>query len=271
MAVTPLKHSIEDTYHDFLIPSDVKGHDPIELAIKAREAIADFPETKATFKQKDVFDDTESVPSSFWVPMVTLLGSWRIPGDIFTTGARGTSIYVNPKYEHRTRYADVAVQCECGEVITRFSNPSKKGLNPISDINNSHADGCRKEWRLQTRANIWKNRREIIEQSLWLGKSAKSSTYRLDTDKGNIVSYTGPLELDVQTRREKSRERMGKTINLLREEHNVSTIAQVYGFSASKASDLSNKYPVKETLNDFNCRKYGTKYPAIAARAEADA
>ncbi|SIS00007.1 hypothetical protein SAMN05421858_5087 [Haladaptatus litoreus] len=257
----------EEKYHEFLIPDPDYGFDPIEKMIEFRETIAEFPQTKATFKQKHIRGDgSVNIPNYFWCRAVIFARSWRV-SDTFTNVTGGATKYVNPNYPHRRRYADTAVLCDCGEIITKFDqkNPETKAWEIIS---NSHTDECRKEWEIQSRATLWKNRRQIINQGAWFGHSFREMTNRMDMSEiSSANGVTVELEMDMQLLKAKALARIGRTVALLRDRYTVKKIARAYGISRPYASELYRKHPTDDTLEDVITAHPSTKFTIPEAKA----
>lgn len=254
----------EAPYHTFLFTTSDSGNTGRPYAVaRLREWLDDVPETKAAFilryftdshseKVTDLNDIKEVKAGWFCDEMMWLVDAWKVP-PYYPHRSQAQS-WVNPHYIHPGEYADGAVECRCGHLVSSTDGEPDESSD---HIDNAHADDCRTEWAFETAAKVYSNRRAILCRQALLGKSAGHTTERLGIDTGRACQMARSIGPSYSEVRKRGRKKRANTIaKLLWEGHSTSEAATVYGISESFTREtVSDMTPysvgqIKDALDD---------------------
>lgn len=208
--------------HKFMFVDERSNLDPVAVAADIREGISELPETCATFKLSRV---TDTNPSNLDRRIIWLCGSWRVPKRF---RENNPAKYVNPNYPHRARYADIGIDCTCGQSMV------------FAKAEHSHQGDCQHtgDCSWDARKAAWDRLLDVRRQwfktavSLWL--SATDIGVRMGFDNKE-TTYKAAQRADVKIRELNQRARgfIAETWRrLFREGYTNPEIADAYGTTA---------------------------------------
>lgn len=209
-------------YHKFLL-SDRKV-DPVEQVIRLRDFTENRPKTASTFHLKKAVE-SGNANGDVARGAMKMVGVWEVP-ERYTGDVRGIRV-VNPYSVNAHRYSDVAVVCECGEVLT-VPQVKSHAENPL-DSGNTHTDDCPAYHRLEADARLARKREEVIRESLLHGVGGDRLCRRLSLKSTSYTSTARTLDLDLDGLREEYRQARANTmLELRRQGRSPDEIARVY-------------------------------------------
>ena len=222
--------------HEFLLPGEHGKRDPFALALELADALAELPETAATFQPVDIVGpiDVRNLDDR----ILHLLGSWRVPGHYTRNSGKGTK-WVNPHYHDKARYSDVGVRCECGALMIRTEKVSGESvINGESD----HSEDCHKSWRLHAQARLYERRQEMVRQLMGFGHTVGAIMPRLGLPgTRNIGPVVDDPCFDVDARKDRGRQRIANTAAELLTRYTAAEVGRVYGFGAKAIQQFVNR------------------------------
>lgn len=226
--------------HDWLIERNGAENTPIEIQIALREYVEDLPKTKATFTKKEALDGTDLTYHGIHDKMLHHVGSWLAPVD------GNNERWVNPNYEHRHKYTDLLVECECGAKMARLQDDEHVSI----DGSHGHTDDCTQQMKYRTKAKLCEKRADIIREIRLSGHSPSKMEKRLNLSGGLGYLYDN-LGVDVGELQDEYTEARRNTILHLLKNHDTQTVARAYGISPQRLRGIvSEDSPY--TLRQFN-------------------
>lgn len=225
------------TGYDFLFTND--GRELTDTFQTIRESIEAMPPTKITFSTSDVVPAPTNAPISV-DDMIRYFGAWKVPERFPGYENRGKK-WINPDAKWAPKYSDVAVVCDCGAV--RYTPEMRvDSETPYLEDKYSEACGenCPSDTMYETKAQIWKNRRQIIETAGTYIHPTKLVAKRLDVKPNNVqkiahkLGYENYSSIQVQgyqLRRETWKRLMDEYGYLQRE------VAEIFGTYRSTVGD----------------------------------
>lgn len=215
-------------------------YDRMEIATALQDAVNELPETTVTFRPDDIVGFPRSaIPDR----LVELTGAWVVPPVYPVSIGRGKR-FVNPGSSDRYLYADTVTRCECGALLVREERVLGE---TVTQGEHEHTDACRKDWRLRARAELCRQRREIIVDALHLGHPVKLITDRLGLSRNAFRELADDLTLDINQHKSEGKQRLARTWVRLLLTHSAEEIGAAYGVSGQTirriVSDVTDLTP----------------------------
>lgn len=218
--------------HEFLFDKNGELKRGAKDIPKIKEYIENAPETRSTFKLRDV---PGVDPSSVLNEHVELIGSWEYSNRVHTGRER---VFVNPEHPHSHRFPSLVHECECGAIVSRATQNSKDVLR----FENEHRDSCRSFNRLALRAELTKECYEEVIRLAKLGWSTKEMAPKLACSSSNLKMRIREWDIDIQSLKDVFRRRAGNSYEYIIHE---------LGYSSDFASSLLNVRS-KSSLRKWN-------------------
>ena len=244
---TRLEHTVsfpkdESEWHSWL-----DGY--VQEALTVREFIENLPDTAATFKPTDI---DISIDVQRRNHLLKLAGAWPAPETVTNSS---TPKWINPNATDAIRYSDAVTKCACGVpmLYQKFSEGEQQPTH-----HQEHKSNCLKPDRLEARARILRNRREIILEAYNYGHAPNTWRDRLGV-KSRVVggSMWRELNIDGTQKGHEMRERMAKTAIVLSREYSPKTIGRLFGQSADMIKQLLRK---ETDIDPMTLYKHRRKY-----------
>jgi len=235
----------DDEWHSFL-----KGN--VEEALTVREFVDNLPTTAATFELKDIdgFNEKRLNPDAL-DSVLKLAGSWRVP-DLFASNR--PQKWVNPNYNHAQHYSDVATECGCGIPVLRmtFGEDEKQPAH-----HQDHAEDCTKINRLEARAQLLKNRRDIIRDAYNHAHAASAIQKRLGYAEDKYMGGYEIQQLGINGEElaKESRRKMARTAMVLCREYSPKDVATLFGVHRRSISQLITQETVTDSKTLYGIRR----------------
>lgn len=221
----------------------------VEAALTIREYIENLPDTAITFKPMDIGVNT-SIPKI--QKCCKLAGAWKLPE---TMPNHANQKWVNPNATHAHRYSDAVTICACGTPMIKmaFSNSE-----PQPTDSQEHND-CIRPDRLEARAELLRNRIEIIKEIYEYGHTVWGMRHRLglkpDSSVGGAIRQDLGMNLEKHGR--KSRAKVARTATVLLRDYASTTVGELFGMSGKAISEIVSK---ETTADPQILYKYRRKY-----------
>lgn len=214
---------VEDL-HSFVVGSDGSLKRGAKDVAKIRWYLEGAPETKATFKLRDV---SNVYPSSFKQEHIDLLGSWVFSERVRTGRER---ILVNPWSDDKHRFPELVEECECGSIVSR-------GYNDLDrlDFETEHNGECYSFYRLRLRARITERRYAIVKRLCRFGWSTIEMAPRLACVPSTLRESARKWGISIRSLQSEFRRKAGETYHYLVHELDYGSeyVADIYGYSYS--------------------------------------
>jgi len=192
-------------------------------ALTIKEYVNNLPETRATFRLKEV--DLRHRESTLPTEIVKFTGAWPEPDILRENDTRG---FVNPNYVHAQHYSDAIVRCGCGIPVLRQQFGKDE---PQPNHHQDHNENCTKIDRTKARLELLQNRRDIIRDGYQYGHSVASISPRLGYPETYHIGggECEKLGLNIEQLGRESRKKMARTAMVLCREYSTETVAEIYG------------------------------------------
>jgi len=224
---TPVSFPKQDAeWHSFL-----RGN--VDTALAIREFIDGLPDTAATFKLKQI-DGLETTPTHIPRGILKLMGSWEVPLEL---SDHKVSSWVNPNHIHAHHYSDALTECGCGIPVLRESF----GENEQQPAHHQeHNESCTKIMRLESRAELLRNRRDIIRDGYRHNQSLNALSTRLGYDSERPISNheCEDLGIDLPELMTDSRQRLARSVMVLCRSYSPATVGEIYGLGKRAVSRI---------------------------------
>lgn len=233
--------NMEDVFN-FIVENRHREPSPIDWAIQAREYIESQPDTTATFRTVDVFDDDylSGNTGGLYEGILYLNGAWPLP-DFF--GGRRDK-WVNPNYLHAWKYPLASVECNyCGNMFVVLMRDQRENEYPISG-ENEH-EGCPLEYRAEVKMKMHRQRREIMRSALYFGVRGKALSNRLGLKNSSVGAEYERYAIDREEILEEFMDRRAHTAKYVYPEEGVEKVAKAFGLSKDHLrKDMNNRLDV---------------------------
>lgn len=212
--------------HDFLLDRHGELTEQARMLPEIRDNINDLPQTTATFKvtrihpgQSHYLDDTE----------LEFLGGWPIH-ESYSGGSNWGRGFVNPNYIHARTYTDMIHECECGGIVTVKQDNTDRKLDA-----EGHKEDCRPHMRLQTRAEMTRERWQQIQRLAALGWNSTQISTRFGAGNSYVGSFIKQYDTTFKELRNEYRQAAGEMYRHLVHEQDESAefVSELYGHSTS--------------------------------------
>jgi hypothetical protein len=205
----------------------------LETMAQIRNEVESLPETRASFRLKDVYDLTGgNIPSE----IIHILGSWEMPDRYSTSRALR---YVNPNYPNVEMFTDLYVTCRCGAYMARLKD------NRSWDGENEHTDECRQEWRIQARKDLIQMRKRWFDMAADLYLTMEDAAKRMGLrSHRTAVRAAKSYGINWVDRRMEGRDRTILTWRKLHDEYGYTyvEIAEAWGKSPATVRNYAGGY-----------------------------
>lgn len=241
-------------FHDFLLTQDGDLNEGAKEIPKLRKYIDAIPETKATFKFRNVeYTDRVDVdinPYALSSVHMEFLKSWPAPKSVAGDNVRGTC-WVNPNCVHAGRFTDIIIPCKCGALIDKNYQTDARGEPQ------EHEDHCKPHWRLWARTQLAKRKHDDIIRLGHMGWRSNDIAPRFgikDYDSVSPSKYGTPGFTDLH---DEYRRLAGNTYAHLvyRKDYRYDEVAEIYGHSYNSLSRWVDKYSdltrTHKTIHEF--------------------
>lgn len=207
----------------------------LEMLSSVRSIAESIPDTAMTTTTEDVKHSKGRYDAAR--EMMNYFGMWKVP-ERFTNNTR--TKYVNPRHKDAMIYSDVMARCECGTLVTKDNKRTVEVKG--ADI---HQD-CKVEWEKAAIAELWANRRNVIEKSAHYEVPSREMTARLCVSNRKIVwDITQRLGVDWDDMRRTGVRRRWATWRYLHEEgFSLREIGDAFGFAPNSVSEGVGKLAV---------------------------
>lgn len=187
------------------MPGERTSTTPGRVIRDLRDGLESIPETSATFRlftngDRDIITDHH--PNQVTLVMMTMVGSWSVPE--YLSGSSAKNRWVNPRYPHRVKYADVYVRCECGALMVR---PKRGREGVATDSEHSHTDDCKRSWRIRARARLLEEREETVKRIHSLDLSVRANHARFGVEPNSdrsLSAVSDDQKIDTEAIREEA-------------------------------------------------------------------
>lgn len=205
----------------------------VDVALEVRQFIESLPDTAITFKPADI-DVKAPIPKIR--KCCKLVGSWPVP-DTMTNTTRIK--WVNPNATHAHRYSDAVVKCACGTPMIKQAFSTKEP----QPTNSQEHNNCIRPDRLEARAELLRNRIEIIEEIYEYGHTVWSMRHRLGLDPDSSIgtSIKHELGLDLEKLGKQSRQKVARTATVLLRNHAATTVGELFGMGGRAITEIVGK------------------------------
>lgn len=216
----------------------------LEQALTVRNYIENLPETAVTFKPRNI--NVQTTPQHV-AKMLKLAGSWKAE-----TVTNTVNKWVNPNADDAYQYSDVLVTCECGLPMLHLNLAKPPELSSQTE----HTD-CTKADVYEARAELLRNRAQIIREAYEYGHSVRDASSRLGFQ--DTTSFSGAaiaeLGLDIETLSRESRRKVAKTAIVLSRDYNPDTIGELFGISGRAISKILKRETTANAMTLYQHRR----------------
>lgn len=221
-----------------------------DIALKIKRFVDDLPESRATFKLRDI--DLGVHRANIDNRTVKLTGAWEMPDEL--AGNSNIQKWVNPNYVHSQHYSDAVVRCECGiPVLREHFSPDE----PQPGYHQEHEPDCDKIKRAKTRLRLLQNRKRIIEEAYYLGQSLNEVVPRLgySSSRQPGSKTVDDLGLDFKELSIEGRKRLARTFMVLSREYTTREIGELYGISSDSVARMLTKETKTDAATMYKARR----------------
>lgn len=189
-----------------------------------REEYESLPKSAVTFKLKTLTDKSGEHTGNLG-GMLTYLGAWEMP-------ARFTNSWVGKWVNHRGRWApkfsDASVQCECG--ATKYYTEDRmygKGFDQ------RHDPSCTKVEEHETIAQMWRNRKRILETAALNRLPRRYAADRIGMTPESITKHCRLMNVDYDDLHAHACRKWRATMVMLRKQFDFThrDLSDVFGVS----------------------------------------
>lgn len=235
--------------HDFLLEREYRqgnkyDSDPerrLKVMADLRDGLEMLPKTKTTFTIDDLLKrcDGDSAPRQVEkAPMLALLGSWRLPNRYKGRSQRDPR-YINPRSFQASAYTDIAVECDCGAMISQVREQPDVDLY---EWESSHRDDCKTYWRKEASAKLLRAREAWVVRGTFYMLNQNEIMPRM-AHVSDMTSITEYVDWSFRELRERGREAGARTMKRLNDQGaHMETIGRAYGMSQQSVSRHISKY-----------------------------
>lgn len=211
-----------------------------------RTGLEGLRETNTTFKIKFLFDNSDkpSKGSSQMQEMLRYLGAWELSGEYYNSTVQRGKSWVNPNAKWAVKYSDVVEICpSCSALRLLPDKQSGSYHSEVAAVNEWCESDCPPDVRTRNVANIWENRRDVLEQAAEYCQSKELVSRRMGVAPNRAIQMaremTGETWTDLSMRGYRRRR---ETWRVLRDEYGVyiKDIADAFGVSHSVVSEHTN-------------------------------
>ncbi|WP_372611573.1 hypothetical protein [Halomonas sp.] len=170
---------------------------------------------------------------------LNFIGSWRVP--LWKFQGQGVNRkWMNPDYAHKRLFPEACGLCGCGIPIVRRNMPDD--FNPPTRIT-EHNEGCCTHDRMQGYAELWRERKAVLEQTFYFGKPMTWASERLAFDNNiqHIPSIAQKCGINTTEAAQAGRRRVVRSLIVLLREYHPKDVAYLYDVKTRWLSQMVNE------------------------------